>query len=351
MVTFFEGVYFDNTVWQYVQFGLSIVATIFVAIIFHITILRNISRLTKKTKTQVDDEILAIVKRSVNIIALILGIYFGRNFLTLNWHVDSVIGAVLLVLITLEIARVSGNIIALAIEGYIHAVAEKKKDVNKDLLLFFQRLCKIVIWVIAIMLIVNNFGYNIASLLAGLGLGGLAFALAAQQTLGNFFGSVSLIADQPFHVGDLVLIDNVKGTVKRIGLRSTRITTLDGTEVSVPNSKTAASTIENFSTRPNIKIKNELGVVYSTSPQKLEVGVGIIRDILGKREDIFKYQVHFAKFADSSLVIQIAYWLKYYTDWSDVLQAQHDINVEIKKQFEKEKIEFALPTQTVHLKK
>jgi MscS family membrane protein len=351
MPPFFETVYFDNTVWQYTQFILTVLGAFVAAGVLHVTVIRKLVILTKRTKTKVDDEILAIIRNSLNLLALILGIYYGRSFLTLNEQINGVIGVVLLVLVTLEIARVSGEVIALGIEGYIHAVAEKKKDINKDLLIFFQRLSKIVIWAIAIMLIINNLGYNIASLLAGLGLGGLAFALAAQQTLGNFFGSVSIIVDQPFQVGDLVLIDNMKGRIKRVGLRSTRITTLDGTEVSIPNSKTASSLIENFSKRPNVKIMTNLGVEYDTPIKKLDKGIDIVRNILDKRDDIYNHRVHFTKFEDSSLVIEVAYWIEYYPEWADVLQAQNDINMEIKKQFEKAKISFAFPTQTIHVKK
>ncbi len=351
MNPFLDTIYFDNSVWQYLQFGLTIIVAFVIAMLIHVTIIRNIAKFTSKTKNKFDDQILQILKRSINIIALIAGIYFGRNFLTLTEKVDSITGSVLLVIIILEIARVTGEAISLMIEGYINRVTERKKGVNKDLLLFLQRLSKIAIWIIALMLIINNLGYNISSLLAGLGLGGLAFALAAQQTLGNFFGSVSVIVDQPFQVGDLAMVDGIKGTVKRVGLRSTRLTTLDGTEVSIPNSKVANSLIENFSKRPKLKIKLNLGVEYSTSNEKLAKGVKTVEQILAKRKDISKYWVHFLEYADSALIIKVVYWLNYYPEWSDVLDAQQEINLGIKKQFEKEKIEFAFPTQTIHLKK
>jgi MscS family membrane protein len=199
-------------------------------------------------------------------------------------------------------------------------------------------------------LIINNLGFNIASLLAGLGIGGLAFALAAQQTLGNLFGSISIIADHPFKAGDLVKIDTMQGTVKHVGLRSTRFVTLDGTEVSVPNSKTASATIENFSRRPSIKIQNKLGLEYDTSVTKLQKAVNIIRAILKKSKAVHNYRVHFTQFADSALIIDVIYWIEYFPQWDDVLQEQHDINIEIKRQLEKEKISFAFPTQTIHLK-
>jgi MscS family membrane protein len=351
MNPFFDTIYFDNTVWQYTQFGLTIIAAFVLATLIHVTVIRNIAKFTMKTENRFDDQILQVLKRSVNIIALIAGIYFGRNFLTLTEKMDSITGAVLLVIIILEVARLTGEAISLMIAGYINRVTKRKKDVNKDLLLFSQRLAKIAIWVIALMMIINNLGYNISSLLAGLGLGGLAFALAAQQTLGNFFGSVSVIVDQPFQVGDLAMIDGTKGTVKRVGLRSTRLTTLDGTEVSIPNAKVASSLIENFSKRPMIKTKLDLGVEYSTTNEKMTKGIKIIEQILKKRKDISRHMVHFLEYADSALVIKVVYWLKYYPEWSDVLDAQQEVNLEIKKQFEKEKIEFAFPTQTVHLKK
>ena len=121
--------------------------------------------------------------------------------------------------------------------------------------------------------------------------------------------------------------------------------------MSIPNSKVANSLIENFSKRPNLKTKLNLAVEYSTSNVKIEKGVQIVKQILAKRKDISKHWVHFLEYADSALIIKVVYWLKYYPEWSDALDAQQEINLKIKEQFEKEKIEFAFPTQTVHLKK
>jgi MscS family membrane protein len=350
MDPFFQQVYFDNSLWQYTELFLTVVVAYLVAVFLHVTVFRKLRDLAAQTPTKTDDKIIYSMQRSLNVIAFIAGIYFGRGFLTLTEQVDNVVNSVLLVLITLEVTRIIASLTAGLIERYINRVALRRKDVNQDLLRFFQTLSRIVIWIVGMMLIINNLGYNIASLLAGLGIGGLAFALAAQQTLGNLFGSISIIADHPFKVGDVVMVDAVKGTVKHIGLQSTRFVTFDGTEVSMPNSKTASTVIENFSRRPSIKIQNKLGLEYDTSVTKLQKAVKTIRDILKKRKAVHNYRVHFTQFADSALIIDIIYWIEYFPQWDDVLQEQHNINIEIKKQLEKEKISFAFPTQTIHLK-
>ena len=190
--------------------------------------------------------------------------------------------------------------------------------------------------------------YNVASILAGLGIGGLAVALAAKDTLSNIFGSVAIFIDRPFVVGERVVFGEFDGTVEAIGMRSTKIRTLDGTLVSVPNSLVANSAVNNVARRTTIKNLYTIGVTYDTSYDKLEKALEILREIFKNHPSTDNYWVYFKEFGAHSLNILVIHWCKH-TNYQEFLQATEEINLQIKRQFEQRAIEFAFPTQTLYL--
>jgi len=210
-----------------------------------------------------------------------------------------------------------------------------------------------VVVVVALFVIQNVFEQQIGPLVAGLGIGGLAFALAARDLLANLFGSVTIFSDRPFQLGDRIKIAGHDGMVEEVGFRSTRIRTLMGHQVVVPNSVVANEAVENIGRRPFLKRVMEIGVTYDTGPEKLQRAVEIIRQMLDARSDHFPddmpARVYFSEFGASSLNIVVYYW---YTppDWWDYLAFNHDFNVELLRRFNEEGIEFAFPTQTVYVK-
>jgi MscS family membrane protein len=199
-------------------------------------------------------------------------------------------------------------------------------------------------------------GYDITSLIAGLGIGGLAFALAAQPLLSNLFGGLAIIADKPFQIGDRVRIDQkYEGTVKEIGMRSTVIKTYNDTLVTIPNSMIASTAIENLSIGNNksVRFTFNIGLEYGTSNEKLEEAIDIIKHILETNKNVVQGSesapfAAFTEFKDSSLNIAGGYTIVS----PDVIgKTRTEINLEIKKRFEKAHIKFAFPTHTIHMKK
>lgn len=190
----------------------------------------------------------------------------------------------------------------------------------------------------------------ITSILAGLGVGGLAVALAAQDTIKNFFGSLVIFADHPFQLGDRIVVDGEDGTVEEVGMRSTRIRTLDGHLVTVPNGELANKMIRNIAKRPYIKRVANIGVTYDTPPEKVELAVQIIQETLDahneKMHPDFPNRVFFNNFNDFSLNILVIYWFAPPAYW-DFLEFDQMFNLTILKRFNEEGIEFAFPTQTL----
>lgn len=214
---------------------------------------------------------------------------------------------------------------------------------------YFSRL--IVVVVGAIYLIKALSGKPMSALLAGLGIGGLAVALAAQDTLKNFFGSIMIMLDKPFNVGQRVTVEGYDGIVEDIGFRSTRVRTLTGHLVTIPNEKMASSNIENIGRRPSIRRLTNITITYDTPPDKVEKAVEIIRGILENHEGMhpdFLPRAYFNEFNDASLNILMIYWY-HPPDYWKFVEFNERINLEIMRAFEAEGIEFAFPTTTTYL--
>lgn len=210
-----------------------------------------------------------------------------------------------------------------------------------------------VVIVIALFIAQNIFEWNIGAMLAGLGIGGLAFALAAQDMLKNLFGSVTIFADRPFQMGERIKIGDHDGVVEEVGLRSTRVRLLNGHLVTIPNAEVASSAIENIDRRPFIKRVMDVTVTYDTPPEKMLRAVEIIREMLDARADHFPVEnpgrVYFHEFDSCSLNIVVYYWFTP-PDWWEYLQFSHEFNLELLRRFNDEGIEFAFPTRTLYVK-
>jgi small-conductance mechanosensitive channel len=229
-----------------------------------------------------------------------------------------------------------------------------RKDTQLDLsfVQMFRIIARVLVIIFgAVYIIQVVFGKPMSTLLAGLGIGGLAVALAAQDTLKNFFGSIMIMLDKPFGIGQLVQVEDFKGTVEKIGFRSTRIRTLEGHLVTIPNEKIAAANIKNIANRPFIRRASNITVTYDTPPGKVERAVSIIKEILADHEGMlpdYPPRVFFDEFNDVSLNIIMICWYSP-PDYWEFKAFCEKVNFKIMKAFEAEEIEFAFPTTTAYL--
>jgi small-conductance mechanosensitive channel len=214
----------------------------------------------------------------------------------------------------------------------------------------FRKMTRIVLWGIALLIFLQNLGYDITALVAGLGIGGIAIAFALQNILSDIFSSFTIYFDKPFEVGDFIIIGNDMGTVKAIGIKSTRIQTLQGQELVVSNKELTETRINNYKKMEKRRIVFDFGVVYKTPTEKLRKIPQIVKKIIDDIEITDLDRVHFDKFGDSSLSFEVVYYIKN-SEYNVYMDTQQDINLKIKEQFEKEGIEFAYPTQTIFLNK
>lgn len=210
---------------------------------------------------------------------------------------------------------------------------------------------KIVIVAMALLVWLDNLGYNVGTLLAGLGVGGFAFALAAQDTLKNLMGNLIILLDKPYQIGERIVVKGHDGVVEEIGLRSTKLRLLSGHQATLPNEQMATTDIENIGRRPHIKRLNNIAIRYDTPPEKVEKAVDIVTGLLANHEGMdpeLPPKVYFSEYNRDSLNIMMLYWYHPPDYWA-LLALNQRINIQIMRKFEKEGIRFALPSTTAYL--
>lgn len=209
-------------------------------------------------------------------------------------------------------------------------------------------LVKLAIWTIALLLILDNMGVDVTALIAGLGVGGIAVALAAQNILGDLFASLSIVMDKPFVLGDFIIVGDYMGNVENIGLKTTRIRSLSGEQLIFPNSDLLSSRIRNYKRMEERRAVFTLGVTYQTSVAHLQEIPQIVKDAITAQENTRFDRAHFTGFGDSALTYEVVYYVTT-SDYNLYMDIQQRINFQLLEQFESRGIEFAYPTQTLYL--
>jgi len=305
---------------------------------------------TQKSKTRLDDLLVESLHGPVVFSILLLGLTIGIKLLELTDSGLVIYNRIIGVGVTIAVAWFIMRIVDAIIRNYIAPLTKKSKSKFDDTLFpIIKSLVDFSIIAITLIVILQNLGIQVTGLIAGLGIGGLAFALAAKDMLGNMFGGAAILADKPFQVGDRVKVDGQDGHVKKITLRSTTLKTFGGTTVVMPNSRIADSTLENVSSEKMRRVKIILGLTYSTTSKQLEKAKKIVEKIIKDHTTVDdKVFVTFSNFNSSSLDIQVIYYIK---DLDNILAIKDEVNMAIKKAFDKEKLDFAFPTQTIHIAK
>lgn len=318
---------------------------------------KKITIIVKKTKTELDDLIIEALKAPLGYFILLQGFYAAILFLQLpekisqfDITVSGIVHGIYILAISFIVLYFIFKLIDI-LAYFLHREAKKSKSTLDGLLVpLVIRSLRILVFTMGMLFILENFGYDITSLLAGLGLGGLAFALAAQDTVSNLFGSITVFSDKSFQLGDWISIGDIEGTVEDIGFRSTRIRRFDQALVTVPNSQFIKGGLVNYSARKKRRIEFYLGVTYGTSVSKIKEVVEGIKKIIEEddRFDNSFYMVKFTDFGAYSLNIYIYCFTKT-TVWTDFLTVRGEFNLKIMQLLEKLGVEMAFPSQTIYL--
>ena len=281
-----------------------------------------------------------------------LGLKAGLACLVLNEKVASFTGTVTDVLTVVSIGWLAYCLVDV-VEAWLRSIPSiAKSRMSETFVLLVVRSLHATVAVMAVVQVATVLSDKpAASILAGLGVGGLALALAAQETVKNLFGSLVILGDRPFEIGDRIVVDRFDGPVETVGFRSTRIRTLDGTLVTIPNGELANKMIQNMEKRPHIRRVANLAITYDTPPEKVRRAKEILEEILRDHEGMkpdFPPRIYFNDFNESSLNITVLYWY-HPADYWKYMDFSERVNMEILARFNAEGIKFAFPTQTLHL--
>ncbi len=314
--------------------------------IFRAVILTRIKKIAKKTKTDFDDIVVEMLEEIPANFYWIVSAFIAFQFIQLeNPMVNKVVTGIFLVFIVLR-----GIIFLQKFLGYILQKTLSTNGENETAVHGIRIIMSIALWAIGILLVLQNLGFEISTLVASLGIGGIAIAFAFQQILADLFSSFAIYFDKPFKIGDYVSIGADSGNIKKIGMKTTRITTLQGEELVVSNTELTSTRIKNFKRMKNRRAEFNFGVVYETPSAKLQKIPQMVEAIIDKQKLAEFDRCHFHVFGDFSLNFVVIYHVlnREYADYMDVQQA---INFAIKEAFEEAKIEMAFPTQTVYVRK
>jgi MscS family membrane protein len=336
--------------WQFIGVFLWLLLAFVLTKIFEYVIHNYIIKWTKKTTFKWDDTLLAHVRNPVEVILISFILSITYTNLQLPVEINFYIHNILRILISIGLVWLLYNLSDVFARYLTSFTASTTNQLDDQLIPLVRKTLRFFIVVMGVILILQNNGYNVASLIAGLGIGGLAVALAARETLANFFGSVTILLDKPFKVGDWVKIGSEEGTIEEVGFRSTRIRTFYNSLVSVPNSKVADTAIDNLGLRKYRRLKLMLGLTYSTTPTQMEAFVEGIKALVKSNEHIRQdyYEVHFNNFGPHSLDV-LVYIFFDVPDWSTELQERHNFLLALLQLAKEVGVEFAFPTQTLHV--
>lgn len=337
-------------IWQYIALFCWLLIGLVLRKIFEFILDNYIKRLAKKTKFEWDDDLIEELNKPAGFIFMMSFWFATYTNLQLSVTVNHYLSLVLEIAVSIGFIWLFYNLSDVFTKylGVLTSKSETKLD--DQLVPLIRKTLRFFVLVMGVILILQNNGYNVASLIAGLGIGGLAIALAARDTLANFFGSITIFIDKPFRIGDWIKVGSVEGTVEEVGFRSTRIRTFYNSLVSVPNSNISNNDVDNLGLREYRRLLSTLNLTYSTSPEQMEAFVEGIKAIVKSnshfRQDF--YEVHFNAFGAHSLDVMVYVFFKV-PDWSTELQQKHNFFLEVLKLAKEVGVEFAFPTQTLHV--
>ncbi len=324
-------------------------AALLVAGIFRFISCRQLNRLVTHTDVPLWPVLLAMVKRTKWLFITLLALFIGASVIELPGTLRANFTTIVIIALLIQTGLWGTAAFQVIIEQY------RQHQLDKDpasitTLSVLNLISKIILWSIIVLLVLDNLGVNITALVAGLGVGGIAVALAVQTILGDLFASLSIVLDKPFVVGDFLIVDDLLGSVEYVGLKTTRLRSLSGEQLIFSNSDLLKSRIRNYGRMYERRVVFNIGVTYQTPRDKLIKIPKIIREAVEQQDKTRFDRSHFKEYGDFALIFESVYYVLG-PDYNEYMDIQQAINLHIHEGFEQEGIEFAYPTQTLFVQK
>jgi small-conductance mechanosensitive channel len=278
---------------------------------------------------------------------LLLSAYFALIIPELPARVQAVVGSVAVIALLVQGALWGNVLLDYKLQRYVESRLETDPAAATTVSML-SFVGKLALWTVVLLLALDNMGIEVTALIAGLGIGGIAIALASQNILGDLFSALSIVLDKPFVMGDFIIVGDMMGTVERIGLKTTRVRSLSGEQLVCSNADLLQSRIRNFKRMHERRVVFSIGITYQTAAEKVEAIPGIIRQIVESQEEVRFDRSHFKELGDSALVYETVYYVLT-PNYNRYMDIQQNINVALYRLFAQQGVEFAYPTQTIYL--
>jgi MscS family membrane protein len=345
---FFSKTFYGNTLFTWLVAGGIIIASLLFGKAMYWFCSKVVKRITHRTKSRLDDILIDILEEPIVLAIVLVGIWYALTILQISPQIDTWIERAYYVLIifnaTWLISRLSDALIQ---EYAVPWTSRTRSDLDDHILPLFRKSIRITLWIVAIIVAADNAGYDLNTLIAGLGIGGLAFALAAKETLANFIAGVTIVADRPFSANQWILVKGYRAKVEEVGIRSTRFRTDKGTLVTIPNSDLVNTTIENYSEGPGITEETIIPISYEVDETQLAFAFDILREIVHDNPKVANLCIiSFDTMTENALLVRFRYYVNPQEAHAVV---RTEIFLEIYKQFRKHNIKIAKPIRQIEL--
>ncbi|MEA3493751.1 MAG: mechanosensitive ion channel family protein [Candidatus Margulisiibacteriota bacterium] len=339
--------YFANSLIAYAVALLTFVGLLILAWIFKNIVVSILKRIAQKTISDFDDFLVSLFEKIESFFYIFIAFYLAANTLLLSLKVGRVLNTLLVAVLVYKTIRVAQDIIAFSLEKFYFRAGEKDEKSAASLKSILV-VINWILWATGGVFVLDNMGLHISTLVAGLGIGGVAIALAAQTVLGDLFSSFAILIDKPFKVGDFIIIGDYLGAVEHIGIKTTRIRSLSGELLVFSNSDLTNSRIRNYRLMEKRRVVFKFGVIYQTTLEQLKSIPPMISEIVDNIDRASLDRAHFFSYGNSSLDFEVVYYIQG-NDYNLYMDIQQEINLKIFEKFKEKGIEFAYPTQTLYM--
>ena len=341
----FDSIILGNSLTAWLISLAYIVGSVIVARIVYAIFSKVVKKYTASTVNDLDDKIAYQIEEPISLAFVLLGFWLAYSHLVFEGSGET-IGQLFQIAFVLDLTWLVSRVLDSIIESLLlKSAALSKSSMINQIGPILRKTVRSIVWILGVITAMNNAGFDVGAMLAGVGIGGLAMAMAAKDFVANIFGGVTVFVDKPFKVGDRIVVDGIDGTVQEIGIRSSRLITLQGRMVTIPNNSFTNSPVENITAEPSRKVSIALGLTYDTSPENVQLAIDILKQIVKDHSETENdFTVWFSSFGDFSLNVSCTYYITKSGHWANT---PGEINLQILQKFNAEKLDFAFPTQTI----
>ncbi|MBN2223592.1 MAG: mechanosensitive ion channel [Deltaproteobacteria bacterium] len=343
---FMSQVYFGNTVDRYLYFFLIVIGAAVLARMIYYLFKNGARKMAKKTKTSLDDVIIDFVEEPITLLFLVGGVYLALKILVMTPPVNKFVGQVIIIVFLVAVTWLVTRMFDVLVEAFLRPLASKTETKLDDQIIpIISAMVKVSIWVMVIIVLLSEMGYDVLSLITGLGVGGAAIAIAAKESLGQMFGGFNIFMNKPYQMDDTIVYKGIEGKVEEVGLRMTTMRTFEDTRVMIPNSEISNSLMENLSARRARRALLYLAVAPETNAETLQHCSDLVTKALDKTPGVRKgSSCDLYDFVSYSITFRVVYWIE---DIPQYFSLRHSANTAIKKALEEAGVRLASPIARV----